>query len=497
MLDSAAMSRRAIAFAASEITPFAKTGGLADVAAALPGWLHGAGHDVRCFVPLYSSMDVESHDVDPVHEVADVPVDLGGVTHRFSLFRVSLPGSGVAVYLVHCPRLYERPGLYTEGEDEPVRFAMFCRAVLESCQRLQWSPDIIHCNDWQTGLIPLLLRTFYSWDSLFQATRTVLTIHNLGYQGLFAASAVEASGLEPLRKHLDTGDLRQGRVGFLRTGLSYADWITTVSPTYAEEIRMPATGMGLHELLRRRRRETTGILNGVDTTVWNPSTDPNLPFRYSAKSLWRKEKNKEQLLERLGLPYRKGVPVVGMITRLAYQKGIDLLEFSLPRTLARRDFRLVVLASGEERYERFFMGLQQRFPGKVCFYRGYEARLAHWIEAGADLFLMPSRYEPCGLNQMYSLLYGTVPIVRRTGGLADTVRLFDPVSGEGNGIIFDHATPEGVRWAVNAGLDLYEDTAVWKQLRARGMSEDFSWDRRGPVYEEVYEWALGHQRTEA
>jgi len=497
MLDSVAMRRRAIAFATSEIAPFAKTGGLADVSAALPAWLHRAGHDVRCFVPLYSSTDVESHEVHAVADVTDVPVDLGGVTYRFSLFRTHLPSSEVPVHLVHCPRLYERPGLYTEGADEPVRFALFCRAVLESCQRLQWAPHVVHCNDWQTGLLPLLLRTLYSWDELFRDTRTVFTIHNLGYQGLFPAAAVDACGLAPLRGQLDQDELRNGRVGFLRTGLEFADRLTTVSPTYAEEIRTPAMGMGLHDLLRRRAGVTTGILNGVDTTVWNPSTDRNLPFRYSAKSLWRKERNKEALLEQVGLEYHKRVPVIGMITRLAFQKGIDLLEPGLPRTLATRDLRLVVLGSGEERYERFFAGLQERFPRAVCFYRGYQSRLAHWIEAGADLFLMPSRYEPCGLNQMYSLLYGTVPIVRNTGGLADTVDLYDPATGEGNGIVFDHATPEGVYWALNAGLDLYADAAAWKRLRGRGMTEDFSWDRRGPAYEEVYERALAPRGTEA
>jgi starch synthase len=369
--------------------------------------------------------------------------------------------------------------------------------VLESCQRMQWAPQIVHCNDWPTALIPLLLRTLYSWDALFRYTRTVFTIHNLGYQGLFPVAAVEAAGLGPLRSHLHADDLRQGRVRFLRTALEHADWITTVSPTYAEEIRTPVMGMGLHDLLRRRKGETTGILNGVDTGVWNPSTDPVLPFRYSARSMWRKERNKEHLLGQVRLPYEKGVPVVGMITRLVYQKGIDLLEEALPPVLAARDLRLVVLGSGEDRYEHFFSTLQRRFPEKVCFYRGYEASLAHWIEAGSDLFLMPSRYEPCGLNQMYSLLYGTVPVVRKTGGLADTVKLYDPRTGQGNGIVFDHATGEGARWALEAGLDLYAEPAEWKELRVRGMSEDFSWDRRAPAYVEIYDALLARRRKEA
>ncbi|MBZ0268471.1 glycogen synthase, partial [bacterium] len=469
------MTRKTIAFATSEITPFAKTGGLADVSAALPAWLHRVGHDVRVFLPLYSGVEADPADLTPVPEVQDVPVDLGGATIRFSLFRTTLRGSGLPVHFVHCPALYDRDALYTEDPDEAIRFALLNRAVLESCQRMQWFPDILHCNDWQTGLLPLLLRTLYAWDAKFRGTRTVLTIHNLGYQGLFPAASVDAIGLGPVREYLDGDELHNGRVGFLRTGLTHVDAITTVSPTYAREIRTPIHGAGMHHLLQRRKDRIVGILNGVDTDVWNPSTDRQLAHRYSAKSMWRKAKNKEHLLQELGLSYDPRVPVVGMVTRLAYQKGIDLLEGVLPEALRDLDFSLVVLASGEERYERFFLALQHRYPKRVCFYRGYEPRLAHWIEAGSDLFLMPSRYEPCGLNQMYSLLYGTVPIVRNTGGLADTVELYDPITDEGNGIVFDHATTDGVRWALRAALDLYRDEALWSRLRVRGMAEDFSW----------------------
>jgi starch synthase len=301
---------------------------------------------------------------------------------------------------------------------------------------------------------------------------------------------VETCGLDSVRQHLDADDLQEGRFGFLRTGLKYADWIVPVSPTYAKEIRTPVHGAGMHRLLARRRAETTGILNGVDTATWNPATDSRLKYRYSIQNMGMKEKNKEHLLGELGLPYRNGVPVIGMVTRLAYQKGIDLLQRALPGLLAERDFQLVVLASGEARYEQFFARLRCAYPDRVAFYRGYQSRLAHWIEAGADIFLMPSRYEPCGLNQMYSLLYGTVPIVRRTGGLADTVEQYDPDTGEGNGIVFDHATTEGVRRAIEQALDLYADEPTWKRLRVRGMSEDFSWDRRGPDYLEIYDRLL-------
>ncbi len=489
MLDSDAMDTRSIAFATSEIRPFSKTGGLADVSAALPDWLHRQGHDVRVFTPLYSSVDVESYEFEPVPEVSDVAVELGPRTYHFSLFRTTSPAAGTPVYFVHCPLLYDRPGLYTDDADEPVRFALLNRAILEACQRMQWGPDLFHCNDWQTGLLPLLLKTLFAWDKLFRETRTILTIHNLGYAGIFPEAAVDRCGLELCRSQIDAEELAKGRIGFLRTGLRYADRITTVSPTYAREIRTETVGGSLHKLLEERKEFLHGILNGVDSDTWNPRTDPILKFRYSAKSVWRKEKNKEVLLNELGLPYEKGVPVVGMITRLAYQKGIDLLEDALPGVLESRDLRLVVLASGEAKYERLFADLQRRFPQKVCFYRGYHTELAHWIEAGADMFLMPSLYEPCGLNQMYSLLYGTIPVVRKTGGLADTVTLYDPETDEGNGIVFDHYTPQGARWALEAGLDLHADKKTWKKLMLRGMEMDFSWDARGPEYLEVYRLA--------
>ncbi|GJM44129.1 MAG: glycogen synthase [Gemmatimonadota bacterium] len=490
------MSGRTIAFVASEITPFAKTGGLADVAGALPAYLRRAGHDVRAFLPLYSSIDVDSYDIEPVPSVSDVAVDMGERTYRFSLFETRLPGTDTPVYLVHCPLLFDRPSLYTGDADEPVRFALFSRAVLESCQRLGWSPEILHCNDWQTGLLPLYVKSLYAWDQLFRRTRTVLTIHNVGYQGMFPAKVLESCSLRPVEAQLDQAGLKAGHIGFLKTGLEYADAITTVSPTYAREIRTPEHGAGLHPLLERRKDVLTGILNGVDVDVWDPRTDPLLPSRYSAKSLWRKEPNKVHLLREVGLPYEKGVPVVGIVTRLAYQKGIELLQEALPPVLKSRDFRLVVLGSGELKYERFFAELQHDFPRRVCFYRGYHNELAHWIEAGSDMFLMPSKYEPCGLNQMYSLLYGTVPVVRKTGGLADTVQLYDPTTGEGNGIVFDHFTGQGAQWALEAALDLYEDRKTWKKLMIHGMSQDFSWERSGPAYLKVYDRALSRNEAE-
>jgi starch synthase len=481
------MARRTIAYVTSEVAPFAKTGGLADVSAALPAFLAREGHDVRVFAPLYASIDVDAYDFAPLPGASDVPVTVGDRTVAFSAYRARLPGTEVPVHFVHCPTLYDRAGLYTNDPDEHVRFGMLCRAAIECCQRMQWGPEIFHCHDWQAALVPLYLKTLYSWDRLFGRTRTILTIHNLGYQGLFPASAIVELGLSTVRGYLHQEDLQRGRVGFLKTGLLHADWLTTVSPTYAREIRTETYGMGLHELLDRRGDTLTGILNGVDTATWNPLTDPDIRYRYSAKSVWRKEKNKEALLAEVRLPYAKRVPVIGMITRLAAQKGIALLEEPLPDILDRHDVRLVVLASGEGRFERFFEELARRFPAKACFHAGFGAELAHRIEAGADMFLMPSLYEPCGLNQMYSLIYGTVPIVRRTGGLADTVQPFDPKDGTGNGVVFEHATPQGARWAIESALALHGKPSLWKRMVLNGMAADFSWDAQGRRYVELYE----------
>jgi len=470
----------------SEIAPFAKVGGLADVSAALPSFLHGAGHDVRVFTPLYSAIETDAYDFAPVEGLSDLSVETGADRISYDVLQATLPGSSLVVHFIHCPALYDRLHVYTNDPDEHRRFILLSRAALDACQRLGWAPDVMHCHDWQTGLIPLYLKSIYAWDRLFQATRSVLTIHNIGYQGTFPASVLTDTGLEESAKYLHQEDLREGAIGFLKTGVLYADRVTTVSPTYAEEIRTEKLGAGLHDLMRERGETLVGILNGVDTAVWNPRRDSNLAHRYSQKSLWRKEKNKEALLSDLHLPYDPERPVVGMVTRLTGQKGIELLFEPLPEFLEAHVLRLVILASGESKYERFFAELQDAFPGDVCFYRGFHEGLAHRIEAGADMFLMPSIYEPCGLNQMYSLMYGTIPIVRKTGGLADTVRQWDPESESGNGVVFDHPTTEGVRWALRTALGLYQDREVWKKLMSNAMNADFSWEKAGKRYLELY-----------
>jgi starch synthase len=473
-----------IAFLASEVAPFAKTGGLGDVALSLPRALAKLGCDVRVVLPLYGRVDRARHGLRRL-DVGSIPLKLAGETIPFTLHAAELPGSSVTAYFVDCPRFYARQSIYTSDPDEPLRFLYFSRAIFECLRRLGFAPEVLHANDWQTALVPLLLKTSYSWDRLFEKSRTLLTIHNLAYQGVFPAGVADAIGISDWRA-FDAADLREGRVSFLKTGLLHADRLTTVSPTYALEIQTEAQGFGLDPVLRRRRSDLDGILNGVDYEVWDPRHDRFIPHRYSAGSIEGKRRNKEALLAKLGLPYAEAVPLVGMVTRLSFQKGIELLYDSLPAILSRESIGLVVLGTGEARYEGFFESLQTRFADRVRFHRGFHEELAHWIEAGADLFLMPSRYEPCGLNQMYSLRYGTVPIVRKTGGLADSVRPFDPATGEGTGIVFEHFDSAAVIWALSTAIRLFHDGASFGKLIQNAMAEDFSWEHQAERYLAIY-----------
>lgn len=480
-----------ICMVASEAVPYAKTGGLADVAAALTRYLGGAGQDVRLFLPRYRKLDTGGGRLVPVEFLQDLTLRLGGREIGYSVLMDPGPADGAQRYFIHCPLFYGRESYYTNDEDEALRFAFLARVALECCQRMGWGPDVIHCNDWHTGLLPLYLKQHYGWDSLFQHTKTLLTLHNVGYQGIFPASLLPALDLGGSADLLYQEDLQAGHFSFLKTGLLYADVLSTVSYTYSLEIQGAEYGMGLEDLLRARRESLVGIVNGVDVADWNPETDPLLPHNYSADDLSGKVKNKRHLLESLGLGFDERVPVFGIVSRLTVQKGLDLYFETLPELLAWRECRLVVLGTGERKYEDFFHRLQHTFPEKVCFYRGYSEELAHLVEAGSDAFLMPSRYEPCGLNQMYSQAYGTVPIVRKTGGLADTVQLYDPATGEGTGIVFEHFSADGLRWALATALDLWRDREAWGRMMANGMAKDFSWEAQGAKYLSLYRAMAG------
>jgi starch synthase len=475
-----------ICFAASEAVPYAMTGGLAEVAAALPPRVARLGHEVRQFLPFYSEVERTGHEFPCVDRLRDVPVSLGPTTYAFSARLGPRLEADHTFYFIDCPALYARPELYTTDHDEAHRFALFCRAVVECCRRMAWAPDVFHCHDWHTALIPFLLRTVPAREGLFRQSRCLLTIHNLGYQGDFPDRRFDDLGLAPWTHVPDPDHVDSGHVNFLRLGIVCADAVSTVSPTYAREILTEAYGMGLAQLLRARQDPLAGILNGMDCERWSPERDRFIPHRFSAHDLAGKRANKRYLLERLHLEPEPRAPLLGVISRFVHQKGFDLCFDVLPEIVSRGELRLVALGSGEPHIEAFFEQLQRRFPRRVRYQRGYHEELAHLIQAASDMVLMPSRYEPCGLNQMYAMRYGTLPIVRRTGGLADTVRPFDEASGDGTGFAFERFTPDDLRRALERALEVWSNVEPWRRLMRQAMRQDFSWETRVLPYAELY-----------
>ena len=465
----------------SEMVPYAKTGGLADVVGALPRYLAASGHDMRVFLPLYDTVRRDNLTLNTLIERLDVR--LGAHLYRVSILRDE---ANPRAHFVHCPELYDRGSIYTHEVDEHRRFLALCWAALMACQHMGFAPDVVHCHDWHTGMLPLILKTSFAWDRLFKKTRTLLTIHNLHYQGGFSANILPDLNMRGSEHLLHQDFLKQGRINFLLHGILYADGISTVSPTYAAEMQTPEHGAGLDPFLRARKSTVVGILNGVDYQEWSPEHDTHLKHRYSIDDLSGKERCKQELLNSMGLPYVPGVPVAGIVSRMASQKGFDIVPDALLPALSERGLQLVVLGSGDSRLEQMFVGLQQRFPRQVAFYRGFSNPLAHSIEAGADMFLMPSRYEPCGLNQLYSLRYGTVPVVFRTGGLADSVQMWNPRTQQGTGFLFDYHDANGLRWAVETAMSAYRDRRAWRKLMANGMTKNYSWTRQIRVYETLF-----------
>jgi starch synthase len=470
----------------SEVVPYAKAGGLADVAGALVARLVAMGHTVRAFMPLYEVVRDNNPSLKPVRGAQGVALIIGDTEYSFSLLTENYSNSDTPMYFIDCPALFDRDGIYTTDPDEHRRFLLFTRATLESCRRLGFGPDIFHCNDWHTAFLPLYLKTLYRADVLLARAKSLLTIHNISYQGVMPGKSVADLGLGAASSMLDRGDIARGVINPLKTGIQYADAVSTVSPTYAREIYDAPLGMGLQGALRGRGDRVTGILNGVDYQQWDPRNDPHLSAHFRPRDLRGKLINKEMLIATLDLKLSTTQPLIGMVTRLAEQKGIDLLFDSLPALLQTRDFGLALLGSGEPRYAAFFENLAQRFPDRVSYRSGFDEPLAHLIEAGSDIFLMPSQYEPCGLNQMYSLRYGTIPIVRKTGGLADSVQHFDPSTGRGTGCVFNDYDAPAVRWAINTVLDWYADPRCWLPVMQNAMAQDFSWTRRIKDYDSLY-----------
>jgi starch synthase len=475
-----------VALIASEVFPFAKTGGLADVTGSLGKYLYKNNVDVRLVTPLYSQTNLDVADFYPVDFLQGMELAFGERKITYSVHTALLPGSDASVYFISCPELFNRNSIYTNDLDEHIRFALFSRATIEIFQRMAWAPDIFHCNDWQTALIPIYLKTHYNWDKLFNKSKTLLSIHNIGYQGNFNLSILNDLGFAEYTNLLDPSDLKNGRFNFMKCGIIHADKLSTVSKTYAREIQTEEYGSGLDPMLAYRKNILTGIVNGVDYDEWNPEKDNHIAFSYSLKKLSGKKKNKQKLLKHFGLDYSPQKPVIGMITRLVEQKGLDLISDVLENILSTNEVYFVILGSGDEKYESFFRYLHEKYPDKLTFYAGYNNKLAHQIEAGADMFLMPSKYEPCGLNQIYSLKYGTIPIVRKTGGLADTVELYDWEKQSGTGFVFEDYTAEGLHWAINYALETYQHKDAWKKIIINAMKKDFSWNKQIKEYLKLY-----------
>lgn len=477
-----------ILYVASEVAPFAKVGGLGDVSGALPKALKRLGHDVRVLMPLYQQ--VPKAGLIPYHQPMGVPMP--GFEHWCGLREGQLPDSEVPVYFLDYQDYYDRPGIYSDRGDSLQRYALLSRASLQLARYLHWQPDVIHCNDWQCSLIPAYLNTIEAHSPL-ASTATLLTIHNLAYQGQFGRSAFPKTGLP--NGVFQNGDFQHnGHLNLLKGGLFHSTFISTVSPTYAHEIQTREYGAELDWVLRERSASLYGVLNGIDEDVWNPATDPYLPARYDADNLEGKAHCKRALQAEFGLPQRD-VPLIGFVGRLVGQKGIDVMVEALPAILNRLDVQFVLLGSGEPWAERAFsrIAAQNRFRSSVHI--AYSEAIAHRIEAGSDLFLMPSHFEPCGLNQMYSMRYGTLPIVRATGGLHDSVINHHEQAEVGTGFKLWQMNAESLFHTVAWAADTCRNSPhIFHQMRLKAMKQDFSWRKAAAKYEALYQKAIATRR---
>jgi len=480
-----------ILFVSSEVEPFIKTGGLADVSGTLPQVIKDLGHEIRIIMPRYGSISERKFKLHDVIRLKDIEVPIGKdkkIANVNSSFIANVK-SKVQVYFLANKDYYDRPGIYINPDskkdyvDNDLRFIFFCRGVLETLKRLGWQPDIIHCNDWQTGLIPAYIRTIYAHDPFFKNIRSVFTIHNLAYQGAFPESSFEKTGL-PATEFNKEGVEFYGKLNFMKAGLIYSDVITTVSEKYAEEIcSSEEFGCGLEGVLQKRKSHLHGITNGIDYSIWNPETDEHIVKRYDIRTLEGKADNKKELLAKFGLTYKENVPLIGIISRLVDQKGLDLIK-EIADDFMKLDIQFVMLAAGEKKYQDYFEALHKKNSSKMGVYIGYNDDLAHLIEAGCDMYLMPSRYEPCGLNQLYSLKYGTVPIVRATGGLDDTIQDVD--EGNGTGFKFKKYDSKELLKTIHRAMKAYHDPAGWKKIMRAGMAQDFSWESSARKYANLY-----------
>ncbi len=473
-------------FLSSEVTPFAKTGGLADVTGSLPGVLQRLGVDVSIGLPLYRVVKERGDPLTEVLSGLEVPFGTGTLSCRVWAGETE---QGVPVYFFDREDLYDRPNLYgtSLGDyyDNMERFTFFCRAALVFAKQAGLQMNVLHCHDWQTGLVPTTLKTIYRDDPFFVKTACLFTIHNIGYQGLFPVQKLPLSGIPSSEFHPE-GLEYWGQISLLKAGIVYADAITTVSPRYSQEIQTPEFGLGMDGILSKRAHVLHGILNGADYSLWDPSLDPNIAQPYSPAHKGGKKECKARLLWETGLEQTLlDRPLLAMISRLSAQKGCDLL-LQVADALVREGAGLLILGTGDHAYEEELGRLAERCRGQVAASIGFDEAFAHRIMAGADILLIPSRYEPCGLTQMYALRYGTVPVVRSTGGLEDTVISFDSSTGEGNGFKFRDYDSQAFLHAILEALATFRNPSLWDKLTSNGMKEDFSWDRSAEEYVKIY-----------
>lgn len=485
---------------AAEASPFAKVGGLGDVVGALPKALEKLGVRTTVVIPYYRSSDAGGPGVRRCDPVPGFDVPMGSSIEHAEVFQGRIEGTSVEVFLLGSRKYFDRDGIYDDpdtGEGYPdnmERFVFFMKSGLELLLRLERDADIIHCHDSHPALIPGLIRVNYQDDPFFARTGTLLTIHNIAHQGIYPKEALYYAGIDMRHFYPMSPFEYYGKVNFMKSGIHFADKINTVSPTYAAEIQTgPEYGFGLEGVLRSRSADVSGIVNGIDDEEWNPETDPHLPAHFSVRDLSGKAECKRHVLRSFGLPVRGDrVPLIGIVSRLADQKGFDLIEEALEDIMAL-DLQLVVLGTGQRKYHEMFETIAARYPAKAAVRLAYDDALAHRIEAGCDMFLMPSRYEPCGLNQLYSFRYGTIPIVRATGGLADTVRPYG--KNGGTGFLFTGYSAREMMQAVRQALGVYSDSALWRALMVRAMSQDWSWKRSAAEYVKLYRSIRSERRS--
>ncbi len=475
-----------VLFVSPEVEPFVKVGGLADMVGALPKEIAALGHDARVVCPLYGStkrVGEWNARLEPLG------VEVGPETRWARTWETTLPGGRVPAYFIEHDWYFGRSEVYSDAEDNTFRFAFFCRAALALCEQLGWIPDVIHAHDWTTGLLPVMLNTTLRPTAL-GGVATVFTIHNLEHQGLAPRGIVEFARLPAAEFRSDSLE-SHGMANLMKGGLYHASKITTVSPTYAQEIRTRDGGFGLDGVLRFRSGDLIGVLNGIDAAAWDPATDPALPANYSAADLAGKAACKAALQARLGLPVDPHIALFGVVARLAHQKGLDLLGEALSHIVGRMHVQFALLGSGEERTEAMFRNAAARHPARIGAFIGFDAKLSRLIQAGSDLFVMPSRSEPCGLTQMYAMRYGTVPVVRATGGLVDTVANYVEGGDAGTGFVFREANSGALYQAVGRACATYYDRPQeFRAMQLRGMAQDFSWAHSAPQYVEAYRWAV-------